>query len=112
MAHFGTTAATGDAADDADPDHDGLTNFTEFAFGLSPADRGSNSLPSFVHTGTSFTATFTGATPEVIYSAAQSATMQPGTWTEITDTGVAGEHVFSVPAGAAKVFVRFAVRLR
>jgi autotransporter-associated beta strand protein len=34
--HFNTTAGTGDAAPDADPDSDGLTNFLEFAIGTLP----------------------------------------------------------------------------
>lgn len=34
--HFGTTANTGDAADSADPDHDGRTNLLEYATGSNP----------------------------------------------------------------------------
>ncbi|MDZ4401671.1 M6 family metalloprotease domain-containing protein [Prosthecobacter sp.] len=34
--HFLTTANTGDAADDADPDHDGKSNLLEFATGAGP----------------------------------------------------------------------------
>lgn len=34
--HFGTTANTGNAADDFDADSDGLENLLEFAFGLNP----------------------------------------------------------------------------
>ncbi len=38
LTHFGTTANTGDAADDKDPDGDGLTNFFEFVAGMIPTD--------------------------------------------------------------------------
>jgi hypothetical protein len=34
--HFNTTANTGIAADNADPDHDGLVNLVEYAFVLDP----------------------------------------------------------------------------
>jgi uncharacterized delta-60 repeat protein len=40
--NFGSTIASGDAADDADPDRDGLTNLAEFAFGLDPTKTGSD----------------------------------------------------------------------
>ena len=40
--NFGSTVASGDAADDADPDRDGLTNLAEFAFGLNPTRTGSD----------------------------------------------------------------------
>ena len=36
QAWFGSTSAVGDAADDADPDGDGLNNLLEFAFGGNP----------------------------------------------------------------------------
>lgn len=34
--NFGTVVNAGDAADDSDPDHDGLTNLLEFSLGLVP----------------------------------------------------------------------------
>jgi hypothetical protein len=56
MQYFNTSENTGPAADDADPDHDGLTNFTEYAFGLSPVDRESHALPEFKLNGATFAA--------------------------------------------------------
>ena len=38
--HFQQTEATGDAADSADPDHDGLNNLVERAFNLHPREGG------------------------------------------------------------------------
>ena len=40
--NFGSTVATGNAADDADPDGDGLSNLAEFAFGLNPTRAGND----------------------------------------------------------------------
>lgn len=37
--YFGTTSNTGNAADDQDPDGDGLSNFFEFVAGMDPTDR-------------------------------------------------------------------------
>jgi uncharacterized delta-60 repeat protein len=114
IGHFQTPDNTGSAADGADPDHDGLTNFTEFAFGLSPVDRASNSLPEFKHSGASFTVSFTPpeGREDVIYGAEWSPTMRPGSWTELTDTGAGSTHQFSVSGGGTSVFVRFLVRMR
>jgi uncharacterized delta-60 repeat protein len=112
--YFGTAANTGDAADDADPDHDSLTNFTEYAFGLSPVDRASNALPEFKHSGAAFTTTFTAPAgrDDVLYRAEWSPTMQPGTWAAIPDTGTAPAHVFTLSATAPRLFVRYTVKIR
>jgi uncharacterized delta-60 repeat protein len=114
LQYFNTSENTGDAADDADPDHDGLTNFTEYAFGLSPVDRTGNALPEFKYSNNVLTATFTApeGREDVAYSAEWSATMLPGTWTNIPDTGTAGAHTFTVPGTAPRVFVRYALKMR
>jgi uncharacterized delta-60 repeat protein len=114
LQYFNTSASIGDAADDADPDHDGLTNFTEFAFGLSPVDRTSHALPEFKYDGISFTSTFSAPEgPEnVIYGAEWSASMLPGTWTALPDTGAGGTHEFSVDGSGQKIFVRYRVQIR
>jgi hypothetical protein len=112
LQHFHTLSSTGDAADDADPDHDGLTNFTEFAFGLSPVDRTSSALPEFIHSHGSLTATFTApaGTDGVLYGAEQSSTLLPGSWTAIPDSGTGNAHVFITSPVPEKLFTRFVVR--
>jgi hypothetical protein len=49
--HFGTTAGSGPAANDADPDQDGATNLVEFALGTVPTSAGSVALPQPQITG-------------------------------------------------------------
>lgn len=46
--YFGSTANTGDAADDADPNHNGIPNLIEYALGGHPADNstGQSILPT------------------------------------------------------------------
>ena len=43
--YFGTTAATGTAANDADPDADGVINLLEYALGTNPTSAASVTLP-------------------------------------------------------------------
>jgi hypothetical protein len=77
-------------------------------------DRGSNALPEFKHDGTFFTATFTApeGRDDVIYSAEWSASLLPGTWTRVPDTGIPPAHTFHAPATGERVFVRWEVSLR
>lgn len=46
--HFGSSSNTGDAADDADPDGDGIPNLLEFALGLTPKE--ANNSPTTLDT--------------------------------------------------------------
>jgi hypothetical protein len=111
---FNTPDNTGGGADDADPDNDRLTNFTEFAFGLRPLDRASNALPEFRYGNNSFTATFTApeGRKDVVYGAEWSPSMLPGTWTQIPDTGEGSGHAFSAHGNGARIFVRYAVGMK
>jgi autotransporter-associated beta strand protein len=49
-ANFGISANTGNGADNADPDNDGVTNLAEFTAGTNPND--ATSLPSHIWTST------------------------------------------------------------
>jgi uncharacterized repeat protein (TIGR03803 family) len=112
---FGTTENTGDGADSADPDNDGVVNLIEYGFDLNPtsASSGANLLPQPQLTGENLVITFTrpaGATG-IVYGAEWSVSVLPGTdWTPIDNSGVAPQYIFSVPAGSnERTFVRLKV---
>lgn len=109
--HFGTTANTGDAANDADPDKDGLVNLLEYAFGQNPKQTASRTLPPVQVTGGNLTTTFTAPSlTGITYAAEWSPTMTAGTWQNITDTGSGPVHTFNVPvAGKTKVYLRWRI---
>ena len=109
--YFGTTSNTGDAADDADPDFDGIDNLLEFAFGLSPLLPGaSTALPQPAPNGGNFGVSFTQP-PNVAgltYGAEYSINLV--NWFPVTDTGSGGTHIFNVPIGGnVHVYMRIVV---
>jgi hypothetical protein len=84
--YFGTTNNTGLAADQTDPDHDGITNLLEYAFGLNPTNTDSGPLLSgrVVHTNQTdwFVCSFgrnTNAT-DLTFTVQAAATLPPPTW--------------------------------
>ncbi len=107
---FGTTANSGNAADDFDFDKDGLANLLEYGFGLDPTKGSSAQVPQGVVSASDFTVSFTqpAGVSGVTYSAESSATLLAGSWTPVTDTGSGSQHVFSIARGA-KGYIRLKV---
>lgn len=134
--HFGTTDNTGEAADDADADGDGIPNLAEFAFNLDPKKGDGSGLPgiSFGSSGSTLlgasddsgaldpkasssfgpgdtmTISFDEppATTGIIYGAESSSNLT--SWQPVTDTGTGGTHTFSVPVSTnTKLFMRLKV---
>lgn len=110
--HFGTNADSGDAANGADPDRDGLKNLVEFAFGLNPSQNSAHLVPKFQRSGDNLACTFiqpAGVTG-VIYGAEWTSSLTSDSWQAVANTGVAPQHAFSIPInGSQKKFVRFKV---
>jgi hypothetical protein len=74
---------------------------------------GAGQVPQGKIIGDSFVISFTQPAwveEDVIYGAEWSASMRSGTWTDIPDTGIDGEHIFSLPLSTApKAFMRLKV---
>ncbi len=89
LTHFGQTAATGNAADLADPDGDGASNLIEYAFGTTPTSVTSVSSPSLQLTGATpgpllLTFTFPRiADPMLTYRVEAATSLASADWTEI-----------------------------
>jgi hypothetical protein len=84
LAHWGTTNNLGPAANDADPDGDGLRNLLEYALGRSPAAADTTAAFSAVLTGDAAGLLFTLTTnaPDVTVQAEQNhAGLHTNAWT-------------------------------
>jgi hypothetical protein len=112
--YFGTTSNSGNAADLADLDGDGIPNIVEYAFGLHPGQNSAGQMPQPVRSGGDLVYTFTepAGVTGITYSAEWSQTLQSGSWTSagITHTVINGLHTFTLPVGAAPgAFIRLRV---
>jgi hypothetical protein len=110
--YFGSPANTGNGADTADPDKDGLNNLLEFAFGLHPLQPSPSQPAQWQREGNSLTCTFTqpAGVSGISYGAEWSPSMAPGTWQTLPDTATPPQHAFSTPIDSnTKKFVRLRV---
>jgi len=105
------TGRSGVASGAIDPD--ALASLFEYAFGPDPRVPGAGQVPQGKVIDDSFVIRFmqpAWVEEDVIYGAEWSASMLPGTWTDIPDTGIDGEHIFSLPLSTApKAFMRLKV---
>ena len=113
--YYGGIFNTGNAADTADPYSKGIANLPVFAFAgpnQDPSTASIAQLPKPQMSGENLLCSFTqpAGVSGVTYGAEWSATLLPGSWTAITDTGTAPQHTFSVPIGSnTKLFLRLRV---
>jgi hypothetical protein len=80
--HFGTAQNSGNAADTADPDHDGIINILEYAFNTDPNVPNANPI-SFAIVGNHLTVTFKRTHPapaDIIYTPQVANDLTSGVW--------------------------------
>ncbi|MCS6243853.1 MAG: hypothetical protein H2172_08375 [Opitutus sp.] len=113
-ANLGSATATGNAADLADPDGDGIPNLLEYALGLSPSTTNPTGLPTSTLDPTGkLTLTFLRARSDVTYTVQGSSDL--ATWTDLaTNPGTVSQTVAVAvtdkpPVGATKRFLRLRV---
>ncbi len=112
--YFGSTSNSGNAADLADLDGDGIPNILEYAFGLHPGQNSAGQMPQPLRSGGDLVYTFTepAGVTGITYSAEWSQTLQTGSWTSagITHTNSNGQHTFALPVGAEPgAFIRLRI---
>jgi hypothetical protein len=108
--HFQQLAATDAAADTADPDHDGVSNLWEFAFGLDPRSADAHRLPQPAVVGDFLKLEF--VEPEFVsgirFTAEESADLEH--WIPLAERGEGIQHRVEIRIhDATSAFVRWKV---
>jgi uncharacterized repeat protein (TIGR03803 family) len=85
--YFGTTANSGDAADNHDYDRDGFTNAEEYAAGTNPVQRGDFFRANNPQRGSGTFSVSTAGRVGRSYILERSATMAAGTWSTVDTEG-------------------------
>lgn len=99
LSYFGTTQDSGDAADMADPEADGVENLKEFGFGLNPLLSDSFRLPQPMRVGNDLVISFTAPSgvSGITYGAESSTDLIE--WDPVTDSESGTTHTFSIQVG-------------
>ena len=123
--YFATTVSSGSAADTADPDGDGFTNYQEYVFGTNPTKPNAPTLLTATQSGGNVVLSFVanqasgpGDTGFTRYYTVQSTTALSNstTWTPVAGyTSIAGANQtvnVSLPATGGPAFYRLSVTLQ
>jgi alpha-glucuronidase len=108
FANFGTIANSGNAADSADPDGDGLTNTQEFTSGTNPNSAASALKIAQVQTsGSNLVVSFPTVSGKT-YRVERSDTLQSGSWSTVQDNIAGTDAILQITdPGAAAQSKRF-----
>jgi alpha-tubulin suppressor-like RCC1 family protein len=97
---------------ESDADRDGIPDLIEYAFGLQLDPNAAARMPQAQRVGDNVVMRFSqpAGVTGITYGAEWSATLLPGSWLDVPDTGFANEHIFSVPLGTSpSLFLRLKV---
>ena len=112
MLHYGTVENTGNAANDQDPDGDGIVNLLEYAFQTNPNTNSAHLLPQAVLVGGNLQMSFTppSAVTDISWAAEWSSSLAPNDWHSIPNIGTAPLRLYQVPtSGKERAFLRIRV---
>ncbi len=111
LSHFGTADNTGAAANEADPDSDGLENLVEFAFAGDPNVPDTTILPAWQLSDDDYILTFTrpANVSGVTYVAEYSTSLEAESWIAVSNTGTPPNYAFYVPAISQRLYLRMRV---
>lgn len=110
--HFGTIDNADEAADNADPDRDGLENLLEYAFASDPNVPDTSALPEWKREGDGDNFTLSFIQPAEVsgisYLAEFNTTLNPESWTGIPNGTTVPEYSFSyhAPSAAGRLYLR------
>lgn len=111
---YGTPSNTGNAANSADPYHTGIQNLAVIGFlGIdqNPAQARIGMLPQVQRASNTLFYSFTEppGISGITYGAEWNSNLQSGSWSPVSDTGSGSVHIFSLPIGSDKKFLRLKV---
>jgi len=112
--HVNRSEDSGEAANDANPDHDGLANIAEYAFGSDPWIASAAAQPRPILKEGYLTIEFTASAENigVNFGASRTRDVQAGDWQTLADEGQENHHVFRIPMDGSKGFIRLHITSR
>ena len=110
--HYGKHENTGLAANDQDPDGDGIANLLEYAFQLDPTASSTQELPQAALVGENLEISFTppSAVTGILWAVEWSPSLKADNWHSIPNIGSAPLHLYQIPtSGKDRAFIRIRV---
>jgi hypothetical protein len=98
------------AGDFSDPDHDGIVNLLEYAFGFDPEKGSAALMPKLGKSGSNATLSFPALRAELTYGVEVSTDLKTWSTTGVTLTTNGTTKTATYPMSAQKAFLRILVK--